>query len=143
MEARDMPMFTARIKALCQVFGAGYSPEVDDAYFHAVHDIDAAAVKQGLDLLESTSKFMPKPVEVREASLNACGRSIAHRCPEGARLFAPRYAVSVEGFGVVATVGEFGGYAVRRGSSWVVYELTGSTGTGARELWSGEAADRG
>jgi hypothetical protein len=45
--------------------------------------------------------------------------------------------VSVAGHGVVTKIGEFGGFAIREGPKWVVYELTGSTGDGRRELWSG------
>jgi len=137
MEPRDMPAFTARIKALCAVFQTPYSPELDNTFFRVVRDLDVAAVNQALDLLESMSKFMPKPVDLRAAALAAGNPSIAQRCPPGARLFPPGYSVSVEGHGVVVKIGEFGGFAVRKRARWIVYELTGSTGDGKRELWSG------
>lgn len=143
MGPRDMLALTGRVKALCQLFGTSYSQEIDDAYYRCVQDIDAAAVNKALDLLELTSKFMPKPVEVREAALAVGNPSIAPRCPAGAKLFPPRYPVAVEGHGVVAKIGEHGGFAVRNGSRWSICELTGSAGNGSREIWSGGQRDAG
>src|SRR4030095_4911047 len=137
MEPREMPAFTARIKALCQLFQVQYSPEVDDAYFRVARELDVVAVNKGLDLLESTSKFMPKPVDLRAAALAAGNPSIAQRCPPGARLFRPGYSVAVGGHGVGVKIREFGGFAVREGARWGVCGMTGSTGDGRRELWPG------
>jgi hypothetical protein len=140
MGPRDALAFTERIKALCGLFKLPYSSAIDDAYFRAVQDLDATAVYRALDVLATTSRFLPKPVELREAALAAGNSSIATRCPAGAKLFAPRYPVDVAGYGVVARIGEHGGYAVRDGSTWIVSELVAATGNGARELWRGGPA---
>jgi hypothetical protein len=68
---RDRERFAAAITITSEVLGADLSPAKVEGYFQALQDLPIEGVLAGLAEARRSSRFFPKPAEIRELSVGA------------------------------------------------------------------------
>lgn len=65
MDAKQNTEFTRRLVALAEVFDVKMSPQRQALYFEALRDLEFASVVAAMNASVRTSKYMPRPAELR------------------------------------------------------------------------------
>ncbi len=66
MTKADAQTFLERLAGLSELFNAKLSPAVQQIYFNALKDLELSAVMEAMNATVCSSRFMPKPAELRE-----------------------------------------------------------------------------
>jgi len=67
MEKTDFKEFSKHLTGIAETLDASLSSVKVQIYFQALEDISIGDIKKALGFISRTSKFFPKPVEIREA----------------------------------------------------------------------------